>query len=96
MVKLKYEQKIYDRFVGLVDLWYYNEDYQQNLPIVDINQVISGDREDDRYYVKATLQYVFLDWLMAEASYSYDTRNSNQRLFDYDTNTIMFSLNSAL
>ncbi len=96
MVKLSYEQKIYNRFVGLVDFWYYNEDYQQNLSIFDINQFVSGDREDDRYFVKASLQYVFLDWLMAEASYSYDTRDSNQELFDYDTNTIMFSLNSAL
>lgn len=96
MVKLGYQQKIYNRFVGLVDFWYSNEDYEENTSSIDFNQLVSGDREDDRYYFKAALQYVFLDWLMAEAAYSYDKRDSNQELFDYDTNTIMFSLNSAL
>jgi len=96
MVKMGYEQKIYNRFVGLVDFWYSHENYDQNTSSVDFNQLLSGDRKDDRYYVKASLQYVFLDWLMAEASYSYDNRDSTRELYEYNTNTVMFSLNSAL
>jgi len=96
MIKLGYEQKIYNRFIGLVDFWYSDENYDQKNSSIEFDQFISGDREDDRYYVKAALQYVFLDWLMAEAAYSYDNRDSNRDLYDYGTNTIMFSLNSAL
>ncbi len=96
MLKLGYEQQIYNRFVGLVDFWYSNEDYEPAPFLVDEDPLRSGDREDDRYYFKAALQYVFLDWLMAEASYSYDKRDSTRELYDYDTNTVMFSLNSAL
>ena len=96
MIKLGYEQKIYNRFIGLVDFWYSDENYDQKNSSIEFDQFISGDREDNRYYVKVALQYVFLDWLMAEAAYSYDNRDSNRDLYDYDTNTIMFSLNSAL
>ncbi len=87
MVKLRYEQKIYNRFFGVVDFAYTNDDYEQTIP---------SHREDDRYYVRPSLQYVFLDWLMAEVAYTYDKRDSSQELFDYDTNIFMFSLNSAL
>lgn len=87
LIRLRYEQKIYDRFVGVVDFSYINDDYEQTIP---------SHREDDRYYIRPALQYVFLDWLMAEVAYTYDKRDSSQELFDYDTNIFMFSLNSAL
>lgn len=87
LVRLRYEQKIYNRFVGVVDFTYINDDYEQTIP---------SHREDDRYYVRPALQYVFLDWLMAEVAYTYDKRDSSQELYDYDTNIFMFSLNSAL
>jgi hypothetical protein len=95
-VKLVYEQKIFSRFVGLMDFWYINEDYSQDTIVYDNIGIPLKNREDNRYYFKASLQYVFMDRLMAEASYSYDTRDSSRDLYDYSTNTIMFSLNTAL
>ena len=107
MVKLRYEQKIYNRFVGVVDFWYSYNDYDQNLSGIDedynyeqnLYSAREGDRysrEDDRYYIRPALRYLFKDWLMAELAYSYDKRDSTRKLFDYDTNTILFSLNAAL
>jgi hypothetical protein len=107
MVKLRYEQKIYNRFVGVVDFWYSYDDYDQNLSGIDEDysyeqnfySAREGDRyfrKDDRYYIRPALRYLFKDWLMAELAYSYDKRDSTRKLFDYNTNTISFSLNAAL
>lgn len=85
---LYYYQDFTDRLKGVCAFSYYNDNYDQ----------IPGtpDRTDDRFFVKPSLQYTLKDWLMAELSYSYDTRNSKDDFFDYDTNTIYLSLNSAL
>ena len=106
-VKLRYEQKIYNRFVGVVDFLYSYEDYDQNLTGIDedynyeqsLYNAREGDRytrEDDRYYIRPALQYLIRDWLMVELSYTYDMRDSSRDLFDYDANIFMISLSSAL
>jgi hypothetical protein len=76
-----------DRLAGALDLWYENADYDQIIPVV---------REDDEYFIRPALQYVFNDWFMAEIAYSYDTRDSTQDIFDFDTNTFYLLLNFAL
>lgn len=83
---LRYEQEFTERLQGIIDLRYENADYGK----------VSGDRDDDRYLIRPALQYVFKDWLMAELAYEYDTRHSSDVFYDYDTNTISFSLNAAL
>ncbi|MBU0943584.1 MAG: outer membrane beta-barrel protein [Proteobacteria bacterium] len=85
---LYYYQDFTDRIKGVCVFTYANEDYDQ----------IAGapDRRDNRFFVKPSLQYTLKDWLMVELAYSYDTRNSTQDLFDYDTNTVYLSLNAAL
>jgi polysaccharide biosynthesis protein VpsM len=76
-----------DRLSALLDLRFENADYDQIVPI---------ERDDDRYFIKPTLQYTFNDWFMAEISYSYESRDSTHELFDYDTNTFYLQLNFAL
>jgi polysaccharide biosynthesis protein VpsM len=83
---LRYEQEFTERLQGIIDLRYENADYGQ----------ITDEREDNRYVARPALQYVFREWLMAELAYQYDTRDSSDSFYDYDTNTISFSLNSAL
>lgn len=83
---LRYEQEFTERLQGIIDFRYENADYGK----------VSGDRNDDRYVFRPALQYVFKDWLMAELAYEFDTRNSSDDFYNYDTNTISFSLNSAL
>jgi len=83
---LRYEQEFTERLQGIIDLRYENADYGQ----------ITGERNDHRYVARPALQYVFQDWLMVELAYQYDTRHSSDDFYDYDTNTVSFSLNSAL
>ncbi len=82
----RYEQEFTERFTGTLSLLYENADYGMR----------DGSRDEDRYVVRPALQYVLKDWLMAEVSYMYDTRDSSDDYFDYSSNTISFSLNSAL
>lgn len=84
---LRYHHKLTERLLGIVDLAYENADY---------GQLVTTERNDDRFIFKPALQYIIRDWLMAEISYEYDTRSSTDDYFDYSTNTISFSLHSAL
>jgi hypothetical protein len=85
---IHYEQEFKENFIGLCDFRYENSDYTQ------IRR--EENRDDDRYYIRPALQYVMQDWLMAEISYTYDTRSSTDDYFDYKSNTISLSLNGAL
>jgi len=85
---IHYEQEFKENFIGLCDFRYENSDYTQ------IRR--EENRDDDRFFIRPALQYVMQDWLMAELSYTYDTRSSTDDYFDYKTNTISLSLNGAL
>ncbi len=84
---LRYNQEFYENFIGMLDLTYENADY---------NQIVDPKRDDDRYIVRPALQYIFSDWLMAELAYTWEQRKSTEEIFEYDTNTVSLSLNSAL
>lgn len=84
---IRFSHEFSDRLSAQVDLKYENADYDQIIPI---------DREDDEYFFRPAVQYIFNDWFMAELAYSYDTRDSSDDLFDFDTNTLYLLLNFAL
>ncbi len=98
-VTLSYHQRIFNRLTAAVNFGYTHDDYAQNYSDkedIDIFlKFLPDGREDDRYTIKPSLQYVFRDWLMGELSYSYDTRDSSLDLYTYDSNTFMLSLHSA-
>lgn len=85
--QLGYEQEFFENFIGMLDFVYENAKY---------NQLIGQKRDDDRFSLRPALQYTFNDWLMAELSYRWEDRQSTDEIFDYNANTISFSLNSAL
>ena len=87
-VRLAYEQQITDKITAKADMHYENADYSQ----------LSGfsEREDSSYFLRPAVQYLFRDWLMAEAAYSHETTNSSDDDFDFDTNIFSVSLNFAL
>lgn len=87
-VRLAYEQQITDRITAKADMNYENADYSQ----------LTGfpEREDTSYLFRPAAQYLFRDWLMAEAAYSFETTDSSDDDFDYDTNIYSVSLNFAL
>ena len=84
---LRLSHEFSDRLSALLDFQFENADYDQIVPI---------ERDDDRYFIRPAVQYVFNDWFMAELAYSYDTRNSTEEIFEYDTNTFYLQLNFAL
>ena len=86
-VSLAYKQKVTEKIIGKLDLFYENADY---------NQLIDTDRTDDTFEIKPALQYLFKDWLMAELAYSFEMDDSTDDTFDYETNTFFMSLNFAL
>jgi len=85
--RLGYIQEYTEKITGKCDLTYEGADYRQ---------LIELDRDDTRLIVRPAVQYLFKKWLMGELAYSYDTRDSNDDLFDYDTNTFMANINFAL
>jgi len=99
-VTLSYNQRIYNRLVGIIDFGYSHDNYEQifsDIEDIDIfRQELPDGREDDTYTIKPALQYTFRDWLMGEISYTYDSRDSNRKLYDYNTNTFMISLHTTL
>jgi len=46
-------------------------------------------REDDTYYVSASIGYIFDDWLTFSVSASYEDRDSNLQGYDYDNRSVM-------
>ncbi len=86
-VQLGYIQKVTEKITGR-----FNFNYQK----ADYTQIALSDREDDTFIFKPSVQYLFKDWLMGELAYTYEVSDSSNDLFDYDTNTVMLSLNFAL
>ena len=87
---LQYRQKFSERWSGSIGLIYENAQYSDML-VADLD-----DRDDDTIFFRPAVQYLFREWLMFELAYEYETRDSTDDLFDYDTNTIMFNVNFAL
>lgn len=84
---LKFTHDFSQRTSARVDFKYENADYDQ---LIDVKRV------DDRYFIRPSVQYIFNDWFMGALSYSFDTRDSTDGLFDYNTNTFSLLLNFAL
>ena len=85
-----YNQKFSERWSGSLGIIYEDAQYS-DMFIED-----EDDRDDQTVFVRPGVQYLFRDWLMFELAYEYETRESNDDLFDYDTNTFMFYANLAL
>lgn len=84
---LNYSQDITEKITCKFDFNYEKADYAQ---------LVASNRDDDTFEFRPSVQYLFKDWLMGELAYTYEVSDSSNDLFDYDTNTILFSLNLAL
>ena len=86
----KYDQKFSDRLSGSFDFIYEDINYS------NAHILVQGDRDDDTFSARPAVQYLFRRWLMFELAYEYETRESTEDFFDYDTNTLMFNANLSL
>ena len=82
-----YRQKYTDKLSGSLDVTFENADYAQ---------LIAQKRDDDRFFVRPAVQYLFREWLMGEIAYEFDNRSSSYDIFDYASNTILLNLKFAL
>lgn len=87
---IKYTQKFTERLSASLDLNYENADYSDFVSLTDI------DREDDTYSIRPGAQYLFREWLQFELAYKYETRDSTEDVFNYESNTVILNANIAL
>ncbi|WP_419176491.1 outer membrane beta-barrel protein [Desulfosediminicola sp.] len=83
-----YSQAMTEKITAKLGMGYENSDYEQ--------LVGQADRDEDTFYISPAVQFLVRDWLMAELSYSFETTDSSDDAYDYDTNTIYLSLNFAM
>ncbi|WP_136805362.1 outer membrane beta-barrel protein [Desulfosediminicola flagellatus] len=85
--QLGYSQEINEKIGFTCDFVYENADYTQLAGLA---------RDEDMYFVRPAVQYLFKEWLMAELAYSFDKRDSSDDDYDFQTNTFYLSLNMAM
>jgi hypothetical protein len=84
--KFGYNQKFTDKISG--SLWAFYED-------AEYDQLVPRERDDTTFLVRPAAQYLFKEWLMAELAYQYEQRDSNDDLFDFETNTFLANVKVA-
>ncbi len=89
-VGFTYNQKFSEKWSGNLVLAYEDADYS------NFHLAIEEDRDDEIFSIRPALEYLFREWLMFELAYEYESRESTVDFFNYDTNTVMFSINLAL
>ena len=86
-LRFGYEQHFTEKITGKFDFSFENDDY---------SQLDGGSPDEDRKVVRPSLPYPFQDWMMGEVAYTYDTRDSDDDFFDYDTNIFYVGLNFGM
>jgi len=84
---LGYNQKFTEKITGSFDFAFEDADY---------SQLIAEDRDEQTYFMRPAVQYLFKEWLRAELAYEYETVDSTQDFFEYTTNRVMLGVNFAL
>jgi uncharacterized protein (PEP-CTERM system associated) len=82
-----YKQQFRERWKGICYLTYEHAKY---------DQVLAPKRNDNRFSISPSIQYLLNDWLMSELRYTYDMRDSSLDIFEYNTNRVMLSLNFSI
>jgi hypothetical protein len=82
-----YSQKFTEKISGSLNFRFEDADY---------TQLVAQDREEQTYTLRPAVQYLFKEWLRAEAAYVYEEVDSTQDFFEYTSNTFMLGLNLAL
>ncbi len=67
---------------------YANENYESESGLIGGSE----EREDDVYYVNPSIRYHFRDWFSMHLEYTYEKRESNTALYDFDTNSVLMGV----
>ncbi len=86
----RYIQHFTDKVSGTLDCVFENSKYS------NINKFTNEGRNDLAFVINPGIQYLFREWLKFELAYKFDMRDSDNNLFDYDSNTVFFNATFAL
>lgn len=86
-VSFRYNQEFTDKISGNLALQYEDAEY---------TQLIDETRDEQTYFARPALRYLFKEWLRAELAYEYERVDSTQDFLDYTSNTVILGLNVAL
>ncbi len=92
--RFRYDQQVSNNIRAFCDFRYEFSDYA-GLSRAGDALLPATARRDTSLTVQPGIQYSFRDWLAAELAYSFESRNSNENLYDYTTQTVRISLNIA-
>lgn len=67
-----------------------------NYTLSDFQGGTTSNRTDDLYTVSPSLSYIFKEWLLGEAGYTWTDRNSTDRAFDYTTNAFFIRISAGI
>jgi hypothetical protein len=83
-VQLRYFQRMTAKFLASADIFYRNEDYEGSGSL--------AQRTDDYYGAGIDLKYTLTRWFILAGGYSFEKRNSNVQVKDYDKNSVYLNL----
>ncbi len=82
-----YSQKFTEKVSGSLAFRFEDAEYRQ---------LVLVDRDEQTYSLRPAVQYLFKEWMRAEAAYVYEEVDSTEEFFEYKSNTFMLGLNFAL
>jgi hypothetical protein len=92
-VRLRYDQRFSYRLAGSCE---FNYELNKYRGLTGVTPQASGtDRDDFRLMVRPAVVYTFREWLTGELAYSFENRDSDDNLYDFTSQTVLFSLNIA-
>jgi len=92
--KLRYDQRFSYKIQGYLELWHETNDHDGFMRSEFMEEAVEP-RKDTRFLVKPGILYHLQDWLIAELSYSVESRNSTDNEYDFTTQTVFFGLNAS-
>jgi len=85
-------QRFTDKWSATVNALWYRDEFEGDYTVGDE----IGEREDDTFRIGPALIYEPRDWLQADLGYYYSNRDSDFERFDFENNTLYFSVEIAL
>jgi hypothetical protein len=83
-----YRQRVTRKISIGMNFWYAYESYKGDLNLIGG----SKERKDDVYYLSPHIKYHFRDWFSMHLEYTYEKRDSNTALYDFETNSVLIGL----
>jgi hypothetical protein len=86
-IRLIFEQSITDKIIANIFADYTKNNFQGGAGF---------NRTDNVYTVSPSIQYIFKEWLLGEAGYTWTERNSDEKFYDYTTSAFFVRVSAGI